>query len=819
MDRFTKETALKELGFQPNQAIGEGELRRCYLRKALACHPDKHCGDEGATERFKSLRAAYEFLTGLLLVQGPSSSQSRKRSRSRSDSSEEENEGPTAAASNSLRILGLRFFVASLIASPSVTWRRRLLYTTAGPVVSRKRSLRKRPRKFLVALSQVLKDMLQEEHEEDAQLRVKVRNPKIISSKRRREEDTPNDRPASAVVEAKMARPETERAGMWKKKGSKHGGGVGAYHVEPCFLGFLFKWAGSDTTQSLMAYMLAHSVKTTAFGLLLQLPGDRSKKYEAASFSNAIRAAIAKVEDGHNKGWPLPLEYGAVLRATSCYKKKLQSCYYFDASHALEAMREQQKLKEIENSGGLSREETKVDYDAAISVINAKAFQIHREAHVTMRRLEALLRELTHGPSLPRPLAGSVDGLANEVRQRIMGCIEAPLHDRLERLADLRRQGVLTQDQLAECVRQEIRRDMRSTSARSAADPAANQVQPRGAGEARQPTQIFMRMPTYFCQMARDAGIPSSEWQDVWDAVIHHEAVQKVIPIALDDVNLRCKNGLPALEIDGEGRRHQQKTTTPALTDVIDVDASGDEGEASVQRASAARSTVRTGAASSIARSSSAPKGQVDQMLLRSVVAWRMRQGAAQAAKGSSSAASSAAAREAAEIASGRGGSQATQSASSTLAVSSDSQVVFRRSPGGPELLADAIVDQIVGQSSPLIPAAAAALVQKITRGSAFDDMAFRQKVAIIEERSRALLPSVAAAAANGLSFGPGSSPALKALTDKPTSRTLPQPHDLATQPAARQQQRRDAEEDPEVQKADAKAAVTTSVIGSYFDV
>jgi len=59
-----RESALRALGIGDRNELElhPTQLRKAYLKAALACHPDKNSGDKDAAERFSELQKAYNFL-------------------------------------------------------------------------------------------------------------------------------------------------------------------------------------------------------------------------------------------------------------------------------------------------------------------------------------------------------------------------------------------------------------------------------------------------------------------------------------------------------------------------------------------------------------------------------------------------------------------------------------------------------------------------------------------------------------------------------------------------------------------------------------
>lgn len=75
-----RESALRALGFGDRNELDlhPTQLRKAYLKAALACHPDKNSGDKDAAKRFSELQEAYNFL-----LEGISAGQDAAREKAR----------------------------------------------------------------------------------------------------------------------------------------------------------------------------------------------------------------------------------------------------------------------------------------------------------------------------------------------------------------------------------------------------------------------------------------------------------------------------------------------------------------------------------------------------------------------------------------------------------------------------------------------------------------------------------------------------------------------------------------------------------------
>ncbi|KAL4539570.1 hypothetical protein Ndes2526B_g02633 [Nannochloris sp. 'desiccata'] len=75
-----RESALRALGISDriDLDLNPTQLRKAYLKAALACHPDKNSGDKDAAKRFTELQEAYNFL-----LEGISAGQDAAREKAR----------------------------------------------------------------------------------------------------------------------------------------------------------------------------------------------------------------------------------------------------------------------------------------------------------------------------------------------------------------------------------------------------------------------------------------------------------------------------------------------------------------------------------------------------------------------------------------------------------------------------------------------------------------------------------------------------------------------------------------------------------------
>ena len=82
MQTMDRERAWRILGIADRNAndlnLNPTQLRKHYLKAALACHPDKNAGDKDAAKRFTELQEAYNFL-----LQGISAGQDAAQEKAR----------------------------------------------------------------------------------------------------------------------------------------------------------------------------------------------------------------------------------------------------------------------------------------------------------------------------------------------------------------------------------------------------------------------------------------------------------------------------------------------------------------------------------------------------------------------------------------------------------------------------------------------------------------------------------------------------------------------------------------------------------------
>uniref|UniRef100_A0A7S4Q5W9 J domain-containing protein n=1 Tax=Alexandrium monilatum TaxID=311494 RepID=A0A7S4Q5W9_9DINO len=444
-------TALSVLGFRPNDTPSASELRRAYLVRAFACHPDRASrtgiNAADATKRFQALQAAYEQLieAGVdsqrihaapaagAAATGAAGSASSCRAPPRASASQAA-AGPEPpeeerAARDALRSTGLRHFVAALLAGPEEAWRRQLLYCGATAPLGKgaggkhtRQLLWPRPLAVLEAVQAYIQDLVNG----------------VATATEQSQSPTIN--------KDALAQPGLVPSGIWKK-GKR-------FLVQLRFGGLLVTWSGTDAGQSIMARMLIHSIIS---GVKQKVMACRTVDLD--KLSRAVRDAILRAEGVDFEGWPLPLQYGCCIEVTKgkgrLTSTRVHSKYSVSVHRAMRVRRLQQVVLEARASPS-----TLKTYRRAVAELDRDLSEITVER---LSRLWNLVAQLLAVHPRKRKAAESWDlqqvnrAVASRREDMSHPVAQLSLTERIERLERLHKDGALTLAQRNEAVRLELR--------------------------------------------------------------------------------------------------------------------------------------------------------------------------------------------------------------------------------------------------------------------------------------------------------------------------------------------------------------------------
>jgi len=255
----------------------------------------------------------------------PGRGQAEAAEQGEEEDEEEEEREDVREAHNILRQQGLWHFTDSLLRGPEASWRRRLLFCSAGDVSqtrlgkARKKSrklLWKRPRRVLSAMLMHIEGRIRG--------RSQPANHGQCSKK-----ETAATNPACVA-----AMSTAEQRGIWR---------MGKAIIMQLRLhGVLLYWQGTDAGQSILARMLAHAVQTAAQAEF-KTPA-HGKRMDFTALSRALHNAVGQVEATIFGGFPLPLRFGSCLEIRSAGGTTRVHSKYFDAPWVAMRYRRLQQL-------------------------------------------------------------------------------------------------------------------------------------------------------------------------------------------------------------------------------------------------------------------------------------------------------------------------------------------------------------------------------------------------------------------------------------------------------------------------------------------
>lgn len=519
---------LLELGFGidaiPNRAV----VRKAYLAKAFACHPDRAertgLESQDAKRRFQNLQNAYERLHEALhtadgdaapagarsdFADAPSAQAApfdgaAAASSSSSPSASSGGEAPEVSeaeriARDALRRRGVERFVTELLLEPESSWWRRLVYCGVGEV---KRGGRGSTRSFRWRRPQIVLDALHsyvQELTSGSAVRQRPKRPTVAAG-------------ASAEAGIALMRAPETSMGMWQKRSG--------WHVQRQLKGVMVCWLGKDGGESILARMLVHYVVSTMGRTFKDIPGAMGWD----GLSKALVDAVSRAEALEFEGWPLPLTFGSTV--TPLGARRVHTKYFCSLHRAMRARRLQQRILE-ENGSKSSLEAYEQEMRDVTERVPARG--------EVLTRLQALLATLTEPASRKRKAAASAEAplpeqvpavpepfrrppasaLAAALRQQVLGFVRPlPLYERLEKLAALRREGLLGAREFAQATRLELRASMVELG----------------------PPNSSAAVPRWFLKMSRSAGFSRAELPEVWQEVWQHHDMQRIACRAIGDV-------------------------------------------------------------------------------------------------------------------------------------------------------------------------------------------------------------------------------------------------------------------------------------------